>query len=130
MSRSWTDDGMVFEYGVPLDTPYHRELRARRTQRRSAAYLAPIPLDWVARAGKLPGRALAVALSLRHQSALRKSKRLTGQWDHLAKDLMDLDRGAIDRGLKELNTAGLIEIEKPGPGMKRVIVILDGTNKR
>jgi hypothetical protein len=70
----------------------------------------PIPLDWLAKAAALPGKALNVALALwwRHGMAKGKPFKLT----LLALKYMNVERGAASAGLVRLEQAGLIRVER------------------
>jgi len=70
----------------------------------------PIPLKWLTTASKLPGRALHVGISLWYLSGLRKT-RVIKLTNVLLADF-GVKKDAKRRGLKALEEAGLISIEK------------------
>lgn len=68
----------------------------------------PLSLVWLAQAARLPGRALHVALWLLYRSGLQRSQtvKLTGM------ALFGVTRWACQRGLKQLEVANLVAVER------------------
>jgi hypothetical protein len=87
----------------------------------------PIPWAWLDRAGRLPGKALAVSLIL-WQKAGMTGKRTV----HLCQaraDGLGLNQDSTRRGIRELEHAGVIEVRRrPGRGL--VITLLDVRDQR
>ena len=72
----------------------------------------PIPLSWLSQAAKLPGKApLAIALALWFESG-RKKDREVKLTTPIAERFIG-DRRLKSRGLKGLQSAGLIEVTQP-----------------
>lgn len=81
----------------------------------------PIPWDWVSRAGRLPGKALQVAVVLWLESGMKKSLSVKAGSTRLKE--MGVDRYAANRGLKELEGAGLVSVVR-APGQQSRVTIL------
>src|SRR5262249_17344986 len=82
----------------------------------------PIPLDWLSVAGKLPGRALHVAIAIWFGAGLTRSRQvaLSRTWlRHLG-----VNRYAAYRGLNALESAGLVSVVRHR-GRKPMVTILD-----
>jgi len=79
-------------------------------------------MPWLENAARLPGRALHVALALRHQSALKRSLTVTLPNRQLAE--FGLDRDAKRRGLAALESARLVIVER-NPGRNPIVTILE-----
>jgi hypothetical protein len=83
----------------------------------------PIPCDWLARAARLPGKALAVGVALWFKAGLSKRNamvRLTGK----LMEQFGIGRYAQYRGLKALEAAGLVSVERRR-GCAPMVTILD-----
>lgn len=83
----------------------------RMQQRQSGRFLkGPIPMAQISAAAKLPGRALALFLAVHHRTALSGKPMVT-----LPKRLLTelgVHRDAKARGLRELESAGLVRVER------------------
>lgn len=81
----------------------------------------PIPLEWLGVAASLPGKTLNVAIALwwRHGMAKGQPFKLT----RTALKAMNVERDAESAGLKRLEQAGLIRVERK-PGRRPTILIL------
>ncbi len=85
-------------------------------------YLAgPIPLEWLEAAGRGAGHTLHVGIALWYQARLTKTAVVTLPKAFL--DGMEIDRFAVSRGLKALERAGLVSVERAA-GRKPVVTIL------
>lgn len=73
-------------------------------------FLAATSLGWLHRAGRLPGRALHVALALKLQADLAGSPRVKSQRGLV--EAFGVDRYAERRALEALAREGLIRIER------------------
>jgi len=101
--------------GFVVDDIPEREVRTavlrRRQQRRSKRFLkGPVPLDVVATAGALPGRALLVLLAIWHRVDLTGRLRVA-----LTAGVMQefgFDKFVKRRALMELEGAGLIRVQR------------------
>lgn len=70
----------------------------------------PLPLPWLGKAAKLPGKALAVGLGLWFLRGLIRESRLSftpSTWNQFG-----LSRSAVYRGLEQLESAGLVTVER------------------
>src|SRR5215472_15360360 len=77
--------------------------------RRSEKFLkGPVPLNWLAAAGRQPGKALHVGIVLWFQSGLKVSRTVALSSNVLRS--FDVDRHAGYRGLKALERAGLVSV--------------------
>ena len=84
--------------------------------------MGPIPWDWIQAIGRLPGKALHVALILRHHADMKRSHQT-----HLSRgQLKELGvlKDAGRRGLAELEKAGLVSVVRH-TGRSPVVKILE-----
>lgn len=81
----------------------------------------PIPLEWIARANALPGKAGAVGLALWFLVGVKGSRtvKLTGEVERIAA----CGRQALYSALVALEGAGLVTVERK-PGARAVVTIL------
>jgi hypothetical protein len=83
--------------------------------------MGPIPWAWLDRAGRLPGKALAVGLVLWRQAGLKSNRTV-----HLClagSRSLGLREASARRGLKELENAGLVEVRRlPGRGIDATLL--------
>ncbi len=81
----------------------------------------PIPMTWLSKAAKLPGKTLNVALSLCWLYGMAKGKpfKLTQK----ALNLLHVGRDAASDGLVRLEQEGLIRVERQA-GQRHIISIL------
>jgi len=102
----------VDELEVPSDA------LLRRGRRRAGRFLkGPIPMDQVAVAAKLPGKALALLLAVHHREALTRKRCVTLPKGLLAD--LGVSRDAKARGLRCLEEAGLVRVERsPGRSVR------------
>lgn len=89
-------------------------------RRRGRFLKGPVPLDWIGAAASLPGKALAVAMALRYQQGLRRSDTVRLTSARLRP--FGIDRQAARRGLIQLETAGLVQVERH-PGRAALVTI-------
>lgn len=84
----------------------------------------PIPLDWVSRANRLPGKAGAVGAALWFLVGLRGdyTVKLTGEVERIA----GCTRKALYRALGSLEAAGLISIKRKAGSRATVTVLASG----
>jgi hypothetical protein len=81
--------------------------------------LGPLPWPWLTLAMGLPGRALHVAIRLWYQSGLERS----GQVGLNLSRIEGIDRFAAGRGLRALESAKLVQIDRRA-GRKPVVTLL------
>jgi hypothetical protein len=81
----------------------------------------PIPLPQIAAAARLPGQALALFLAVHHQTSLTKKTIVT-----LSRGLLTdfgISPGAKARGLRQLEEAGLVRVERSRGRAARVGIV-------
>lgn len=84
----------------------------------------PIPLAWIEVAAKLPGKVLHVALAIRYLAGMNKLNPFRLSSSTLM--VFGVSRQAAYRGLKALEMAGLITVERH-PGKNPVITVKELT---
>jgi DNA-binding transcriptional ArsR family regulator len=99
-----------------------RRHRSPAVRRRGQFLRGPISMTWLEKAAKLPGRALHVALAIRHQSALERSSKVALSNKHCVG--LGVDRDAKRRALTVLEAAGLVILERK-PGRNPVVTIVE-----
>ncbi len=94
-----------------VETPWLKE----RQRRHASRYLkGPVPLVSLQAAARLPGKALALYLAIRHRFDLRRTPEVTLPADYLA--AWGINKDAKRRSLATLEAAGLIRVVGRGPG--------------
>ena len=81
-----------------------------------------VPGDWLRRACRLPKRAIVAALALWQLAGMEKSLRVKITWK--AWDRFGISPHSGRRGLADLETAGLVAVDRP-PGCCPVVTIQD-----
>ena len=103
------------ETEVRVDTPTTERLRRAQRERSPGLFLkGPIPLERIARAVGISGRALALLLAVHFQIDVSRQ-----QWVRLSKGLLSkfgLTRDDKKRWLPRLAAVGLIEVNNRGRG--------------
>lgn len=103
------------EAEVRVDTPTTERLRRAQRERSPGLFLkGPIPLERIARAVGISGRALALLLAVHFQIDVSRQ-----QWVRLSKGLLSkfgLTRDDKKRWLPRLAAVGLIEVNNRGRG--------------
>ncbi len=84
-------------------------------------FLKKTPLDPLQRAARLPGRALHVYLAIRHRCDLRREPRVTLPATYL--QAFGIGKDVKRRALAELETAGLIRVERLAGRTARVALV-------
>jgi hypothetical protein len=82
----------------------------------------PIPWNWLTQAGRLPGRALHVALCVWRQAGVKKSRTVKLSWADLA--ALEIPRSTARRGLAALESANLVFVARHA-GRSPLVTILD-----
>lgn len=116
-------DGICLPPGSWQTSPAGARRRTEREARRRSLYVPPVPLAWINRAAKLPGRALQVGLLLRMLARMRGS----GGWCRVSiRALMDnagVSRSTMKRGIEALRNNGLVRCQsEPGCALTYQIV--------
>lgn len=103
---------------VDLDALRKRPSRKPPRHRQGETFLrGPIPWAWLDRAGRLPGKALAVALWLWMQAGCKKNR--TVRFQLAGVTAMGMHADTARRGLRALANAGLVSIlHRPGCGLE------------
>ena len=84
-------------------------------------FLAPVPLDWILRAGSLPGKALQVAMIVRHYAALEQKREIILKNKYLRQ--MSVSSDSKRRALIQLEEAGLVVVTQRVGGNPLVRII-------
>ncbi len=118
-----------------LSLPRKRSVSSKREMVEPGVDKAPTPLpgdrflwgrlpwDWITAAGRLPNKALQVGLCLWHLSGMNKrAATVSLNLGTVARDFGG-DRSTYSRGLKALEDAGLVRVERR-PGAKSLVTIL------
>ena len=81
----------------------------------------PVPLSWLERAARLPGRSLVVAVIVWFLAGLNRTGtvRVTSQWT----ERFGLDRHALYRALRWLEAEGLVTVKRRPGSCPEVTVI-------
>jgi hypothetical protein len=82
----------------------------------------PIPMSWVQKAAKLPGKALALAMGLWWLQGMAKGVEVTVT--RLMLQRMNLSRDAAADGLTRLEDAGLIKVTRAPGKRPRVHIVM------
>ena len=88
----------------------------------SAFFAGPISLDWLQKACRLGGKALAMGVALVHEAKLKKCTEVRMNGNLLAG--FGITRHAGNRALKKLEAAGLIEFTISSPGKCKVVRLI------
>jgi len=83
----------------------------------------PIPWDWLTKAARQPGRALHVALELWRWAGIKRTREISLSLSGAAREL-GTSRSALSRGLRALEGAGLVSVERKA-GRKPTVTLLD-----
>jgi hypothetical protein len=81
----------------------------------------PLPLDWMQRAARLPGKTLQVALALWYLAGLQKSQTVKLASKPLV--AMGVSRDAKYDALRRLTTAGLVTLDQK-PGKAPIVTLI------
>ncbi len=104
-----------YPVAAPSDVPCHRP---------GEHFLkGPVPLYWIAKAACCSGRALDVAIILWYRAGLEDC--WTVKIPRWVADKFGLSTDAKSRGLRALETAGLVSVKRQ-TGCSPVVTILDG----
>jgi hypothetical protein len=97
-------------------------LRTTRPHRTALFLKGPIPWAWLVSAGRLPGKALHVALVLHLLRGLQRNARVHLESKHVRS--FGFSRHSANRGLARLERAGLVAVERR-PGRSHMVTILE-----
>lgn len=81
----------------------------------------PIPIAWLTRAARLPGKAIHVALAIQWLQGMKPNT--TFQLTRKSLENFDVSRDAASDALNRLEAVGLITLEKK-PGQRPLITVL------
>lgn len=99
-----------------------RRLRTPQTARQRGAFIrGPFPMPQVMLAGALPGKALLVWLLVQHQ--VRMTRKLEVSLPGKLLDAARIDRFAKSRALRDLEQAGLIQVDRQPGQMPRISLV-------
>lgn len=96
-------------------------LRAAQARRAERFLKGPILMREIATAARLPGAALALFLAARHRADLTRKSTVTLPYDLL--NQLGLSRDAKARGLRQLEAAGLVRVERVAGRSARVALV-------
>ena len=82
----------------------------------------PIPLPWLSRAARLPGKALHVAIAVYYLAGLKRRRTVALSGKVSAE--LGVDRHSKYRALKWLEEAGLVRVKRH-PGRNPLVTILE-----
>jgi hypothetical protein len=115
---SLPDDRIVQEVEVEIETAALRRASARRRER---FLKGPILMRHIGTANKLSGQALALFLAIRHRIDLTGKPTVT-----LPRSLLDelgISKDAKSRGLRQLEGAGLVVVDRSKGRAARVALV-------
>jgi len=109
---------------------YRKVGPSRSTSTVTEHYLrGPIPLAWLQKAARLPGRTLAVGVALWHLAGLRRTRQhLSLSTERLAP--FGVSRYAKDRALRHLTGAGLVTVDRKRGRSPRVTIVAGRKSRR
>jgi hypothetical protein len=88
-----------------------------RSRSRGRFLRGPVPWEWIVQAARLRGSALSVGLMLWHKVGIARGQKVLFCLSQAAE--MGLGKQAARRGLRALQAAGLVSVErKPGRGLE------------
>ncbi len=117
-------------YRQPAETPSTSSLQAEKEQgppkRVKGRFVkGPVPLGWLERAGRLPGKALHVGMFLWFRVGLTKAMTVKPSYEELNR--LGVLPDAFRRALKKLEEAKLVTTDKhPGRKTRITIQLPDG----
>jgi len=88
---------------------------------RKTHFLASIPWEWIIRAAKCPGKAIHVALAIRHQAKLEKKNTISLGSRFLRE--LGVSKDAKARALAALEQEGIIRVEHKQGANPRVSIV-------
>jgi len=97
------------------DKPFKRQSKAMEL------YVRTIPLSWIHRASRLPGKALQVGITLWHLAGVTKSRTVILTRSRLRQFGLHPETGR--RGLRALEKANLVHVERSGRKCPRVTLV-------
>jgi hypothetical protein len=118
------EDLEIFRYIDDESTEVENSLtQDRRRKPRPAFIRGPISLAWLARANRIPrSNALRVGLMLHYLAGLRSSRKELVLTVKQCK-VIDLERKSVQRGLKDLENAQLVRIDRSRGRAPRVEIL-------
>ena len=105
--------------------PNPGRLKKRPQPSRPPFLRGPIPLEWLARAQKAGGSALAVGLTLWFVRGVNKGKAGPVKVGSSVRRRLELSRDQTGYGLRALEAAGLVAYVKKGRGRCAVVEIVE-----
>ena len=96
--------------------------RAKKAKRQGAQFLrGPVPLAWLYRAAKLPGKALAVSLAVHYKAGVENTREPIAVTAKLL-ERFGVSRKAGYRGLEALERTGLVSVDRRRGRCPRVTI--------
>ena len=110
------------EVRLTWDRERGKFLRGKKTAVSGRFIRGPLPFEWISRAARLPGSALAVGMCLWHLAGLRGThQRLALSTERL--EPFGVSRHSKDRALRALLAAGLVTVERKRGRSPRVSLV-------
>ncbi len=104
------------------DTHLQHPVGRKKKSRINGKFLrGPISWDWLLQAGKLPGKALQVALFIQHYRGILKNDTVPLNLSKISRE-MAIDRSTASRALDHLEKAGLVQVQRL-PGRKVLVTV-------
>lgn len=94
---------------LPSETPMYISVPVERRSKSALFLKGPVPLDWLAAAGRLPAKALQVAIVIWHRAGIARTNAVPVPTQLLT--AFGVDRFAKRRALDALASAGLITVQ-------------------
>lgn len=96
--------------GERMSDATRQRWQAKRKRDGGRFLRGPVPLAWMTKAARLTGKSFTVGMAVWYLRGLRQSERVSltpATWEQFG-----LDRFAVGRGLKQLESAGLVNVER------------------
>jgi len=109
---------------LSLDDTYiqHPMGRKKKTRINGKFLKGPVSWEWLLQAGKLPGKALQIAIFIQHYRGISKSDTISLNLSRISRELA-IDRSTASRALDQLVKAGLVQVQRL-PGRKVVVIVV------
>lgn len=96
--------------GERMSEPTRKRWQDKRKRNGERFLRGPVPLVWLTQAARLTGKALTVGMAVWYLRGMRNADPVSltpATWEQFG-----LDRFAVWRGLKQLEAAGLVTVER------------------
>src|SRR5215204_2077379 len=110
---------------ITSEVEVHTSVSRARARGIARFLKGPIPLQDIARAACLPGKALAVYLAIHHRCDLKGHSAISLPAGLLRQ--FGVNRNAKARALQQLEQAGLVQVERKGRSAARISLVMANT---